>query len=160
MQPFRPLPDGGLKHCLLAAGDPNISRSPIPPRPLLSQPFRPLPDWEFKDYLGWMEQGDGKLAYGIYIQVRAWASNCFCGLVGPGTAYADWLLLSRPHAPRPCTTPMHHAHAPRPASAHQLPTPASPWPSPTSQMLLAPLLLQNGRVKGEAKKALRNVIER
>lgn len=32
------------------------------------EPFRPLPDWEFKDYLGWMEQGDGKLAYGVYIQ--------------------------------------------------------------------------------------------
>ncbi|KAL4421460.1 hypothetical protein ABPG75_010751 [Micractinium tetrahymenae] len=32
------------------------------------EPFRPLPDWEFKDYLGWMEQGDGKLSYGVYIQ--------------------------------------------------------------------------------------------
>lgn len=32
------------------------------------QPFRPLPAWEFKDYLGWMEQGDGRLAYGIYVQ--------------------------------------------------------------------------------------------
>jgi sulfite reductase (ferredoxin) len=32
------------------------------------EPFRPLPSWEFKDYLGWMEQGDGKLAYGIYVQ--------------------------------------------------------------------------------------------
>lgn len=32
------------------------------------QPFRPLPKWEFKDYLGWMEQGDGNLAYGLYIQ--------------------------------------------------------------------------------------------
>jgi len=30
--------------------------------------FRPLPAWEFKDYLGWMDQGDGKLAYGIYVQ--------------------------------------------------------------------------------------------
>ena len=29
---------------------------------------RPLPKWEFKDFLGWMEQGDGKLAYGIYVQ--------------------------------------------------------------------------------------------
>lgn len=27
-----------------------------------------MPDWEFKDYLGWMEQGDGKLAYGVYVQ--------------------------------------------------------------------------------------------
>jgi sulfite reductase (ferredoxin) len=32
------------------------------------QEFRPLPQWVFKDYLGWMEQGDGKLAYGIYVQ--------------------------------------------------------------------------------------------
>ena len=29
---------------------------------------RPLPKWEFKDFLGWMDQGDGKLAYGIYVQ--------------------------------------------------------------------------------------------
>ena len=29
---------------------------------------RPLPKWEFKDFLGWNEQGDGKLAYGIFIQ--------------------------------------------------------------------------------------------
>jgi len=30
--------------------------------------FRPLPAWKFMDYLGWMDQGDGKLAYGIYVQ--------------------------------------------------------------------------------------------
>jgi sulfite reductase (ferredoxin) len=42
------------------------------------QPFRPLPPWEFKDYLGWMEQGDGKLAYGIYVQVRACLCGCVC----------------------------------------------------------------------------------
>ena len=30
--------------------------------------FRPLPKWEFKDFLGWEEQGDGQLAYGIFIQ--------------------------------------------------------------------------------------------
>ena len=30
--------------------------------------FRPLPPWEFKDYLGWMEQGDGKLAYGVFVE--------------------------------------------------------------------------------------------
>ena len=29
---------------------------------------RPLPAWEYRDYLGWMEQGDGKLAYGIFVQ--------------------------------------------------------------------------------------------
>lgn len=29
---------------------------------------RPLPPWEFKDYLGWMEQGDGRLAYGVFVQ--------------------------------------------------------------------------------------------
>lgn len=29
---------------------------------------RPLPEWEFQDYLGWMEQGDGKLAFGVYVQ--------------------------------------------------------------------------------------------
>jgi sulfite reductase (ferredoxin) len=32
------------------------------------EPFRPLPVWKFLDYLGWMDQGDGKLAYGIYVQ--------------------------------------------------------------------------------------------
>ncbi|KDD76815.1 nitrite and sulphite reductase [Helicosporidium sp. ATCC 50920] len=31
-------------------------------------PSAPLPPWEFKDYLGWMEQGDGSLAYGIFVQ--------------------------------------------------------------------------------------------
>ena len=30
--------------------------------------YRPLPAWEFRDYLGWMEQGDGKLAYGVFVQ--------------------------------------------------------------------------------------------
>lgn len=29
---------------------------------------RPLPKWEFRDYLGWQEQGDGKLAYGVFVQ--------------------------------------------------------------------------------------------
>ena len=32
------------------------------------EPFHPLPKWEFKDYLGWTEQGDGRLAYGVYVQ--------------------------------------------------------------------------------------------
>jgi sulfite reductase (ferredoxin) len=32
--------------------------------------FKPLPAWEYKDYLGWHEQGDGKLWYGVYVQVR------------------------------------------------------------------------------------------
>lgn len=27
-----------------------------------------MPKWEFKDYLGWGEQGDGKLFYGLYVQ--------------------------------------------------------------------------------------------
>ena len=46
---------------------------------------RPLPPWEFKDYLGWMEQGDGRLAYGVFVangrlsgdlkQARAGGSN-------------------------------------------------------------------------------------
>jgi sulfite reductase beta subunit-like hemoprotein len=33
--------------------------------------FRPLPAWQFEDYLGWHEQGDGKLFYGVYVQVNA-----------------------------------------------------------------------------------------
>jgi sulfite reductase beta subunit-like hemoprotein len=32
--------------------------------------FQPLPAWQFEDYLGWNEQGDGKLFYGVYVQVR------------------------------------------------------------------------------------------
>eukprot|EP00882_Tetradesmus_deserticola_P000943 GHRQ01001023.1.p1 GENE.GHRQ01001023.1~~GHRQ01001023.1.p1 ORF type:complete len:405 (+),score=207.17 GHRQ01001023.1:218-1432(+) len=32
--------------------------------------FQPLPAWQFEDYLGWHEQGDGKLFYGVYVQVR------------------------------------------------------------------------------------------
>ncbi|MGH2413185.1 MAG: NADPH-dependent assimilatory sulfite reductase hemoprotein subunit, partial [Microcystaceae cyanobacterium] len=31
-------------------------------------PFKPLPDWEYQDYLGWHEQGDGKLFLGISIE--------------------------------------------------------------------------------------------
>lgn len=27
-----------------------------------------MPKWEYKDYLGWDEQGDGKLFYGLYVQ--------------------------------------------------------------------------------------------
>ncbi|MEW5317600.1 MAG: hypothetical protein WDW38_008885 [Sanguina aurantia] len=30
--------------------------------------FKPMPKWEYKDYLGWGEQGDGKLFYGIYVE--------------------------------------------------------------------------------------------
>ena len=32
------------------------------------EPFKPLPEWTFYDYLGWHEQGDGKLFVGIHIQ--------------------------------------------------------------------------------------------
>ncbi|MBD2082247.1 sulfite reductase, ferredoxin dependent [Leptolyngbya sp. FACHB-17] len=31
------------------------------------QPFRSLPEFEFKNYLGWNEQGDGRLFYGISV---------------------------------------------------------------------------------------------
>jgi len=31
------------------------------------QPYRPLPAWTFRDYLGWHDQGDGKLFVGIPI---------------------------------------------------------------------------------------------
>jgi sulfite reductase (ferredoxin) len=30
--------------------------------------FKPLPDWKYEDYLGWHEQGDGKLFLGISIE--------------------------------------------------------------------------------------------
>ena len=29
---------------------------------------RALPAWEHKDYLGWIKQGDGLEAYGVYVQ--------------------------------------------------------------------------------------------
>ncbi len=32
------------------------------------EPFRPLPEFKFKDFLGWNEQGDGKLFLGISIE--------------------------------------------------------------------------------------------
>jgi sulfite reductase (ferredoxin) len=32
------------------------------------QPFQPLPDWQYLDFLGWHEQGDGKLFLGINVQ--------------------------------------------------------------------------------------------
>jgi sulfite reductase (ferredoxin) len=30
--------------------------------------FKPLPDWKYKDFLGWHEQGDGKLFFGLSIE--------------------------------------------------------------------------------------------
>ena len=46
---------------------------PLVPCSFLSSPAllclcRPLPAWEYKDYLGWSEQGDGRLAYGVFVQ--------------------------------------------------------------------------------------------
>ncbi|MCX7596274.1 MAG: sulfite reductase, ferredoxin dependent, partial [Fischerella sp.] len=32
------------------------------------EPFQPLPKWKYQDFLGWNEQGDGKLFFGISIQ--------------------------------------------------------------------------------------------
>ncbi|MGK7957821.1 MAG: sulfite reductase, ferredoxin dependent [Crocosphaera sp.] len=32
------------------------------------EPFKPLQDWKYEDYLGWYEQGDGKLFLGISIE--------------------------------------------------------------------------------------------
>ncbi|MDJ0579926.1 sulfite reductase, ferredoxin dependent [Crocosphaera sp.] len=32
------------------------------------EPFKPLPDWKYEDFLGWYEQGDGKLFLGISIE--------------------------------------------------------------------------------------------
>ncbi|XBJ26491.1 hypothetical protein VPH35_003895 [Triticum aestivum] len=29
--------------------------------------FHPLPEWQFNSYLGWQEQGDGKLFYGVHV---------------------------------------------------------------------------------------------
>jgi sulfite reductase (ferredoxin) len=34
----------------------------------LFEPFKPLPEFKYLDFLGWNEQGDGKLFYGISIQ--------------------------------------------------------------------------------------------
>ncbi|MFQ4145964.1 sulfite reductase, ferredoxin dependent [Chlorogloeopsis sp. ULAP02] len=31
------------------------------------EPFKPLPEWKYRDFLGWNEQGDGKLFLGISI---------------------------------------------------------------------------------------------
>ena len=31
------------------------------------QPYKPLPEWRYQDYLGWREQGDGKLFLGISV---------------------------------------------------------------------------------------------
>jgi len=32
------------------------------------QPWRPLPEWRYEDWMGWYEQGDGKLFYGMNIE--------------------------------------------------------------------------------------------
>jgi sulfite reductase (ferredoxin) len=31
-------------------------------------PYQPLPDWEYQDFLGWNEQGDGKLFFGLSVE--------------------------------------------------------------------------------------------
>jgi hypothetical protein len=46
------------------------------------EPFVPLPEWKFEDYMGWGEQGDGKLFYGVFIQVGA--AGVVGGLGGGG----------------------------------------------------------------------------
>jgi sulfite reductase (ferredoxin) len=32
------------------------------------QAFKPLPEWKYQDYLGWQEQGDGKLFFGLSVE--------------------------------------------------------------------------------------------
>jgi sulfite reductase (ferredoxin) len=32
------------------------------------QPWRPIKDWKYNDWMGWWEQGDGKLFYGLHIE--------------------------------------------------------------------------------------------
>jgi sulfite reductase (ferredoxin) len=31
-------------------------------------PYQPLPDWKYQDFLGWNEQGDGKLFFGLHVE--------------------------------------------------------------------------------------------
>jgi len=31
------------------------------------QPWRPIADWKYNDWMGWWEQGDGKLFYGLHV---------------------------------------------------------------------------------------------
>ena len=94
-----------------------------------------------------MEQGDGKLAYGVYVQVG-------------GLKKGVWRRRGKHRR---------EAGPPQPATRASL-CPASPL-SPALPCSIPPASLantapaaalppQNGRVKGEAKKALRNVIER
>lgn len=46
------------------------------------QPYQPLPEWRYEDYLGWHEQGDGKLFLGLWVQNGRIAD------------YGDWQLRS------------------------------------------------------------------
>ena len=32
------------------------------------EPFKPLPEWQYQDYLGWHEQGDGRLFFGLSVE--------------------------------------------------------------------------------------------
>lgn len=32
------------------------------------EPFKPLPEWKFQDFLGWNEQGDGRLFFGLSVE--------------------------------------------------------------------------------------------
>jgi sulfite reductase (ferredoxin) len=45
-------------------------------------PYQPLPEWRYEDYLGWHEQGDGKLFLGLWVQNGRIAD------------YGDWKLRS------------------------------------------------------------------
>lgn len=31
------------------------------------QPWKPIPEWKYNDWMGWWEQGDGKLFYGLHV---------------------------------------------------------------------------------------------
>jgi sulfite reductase (ferredoxin) len=98
------------------------------------QEFKPLPKWEFKDYLGWGEQGDGKLFYGIYVQV------------GRGQAAGEGREGGRSVGIRAAGEEVKRAFfLLEPTDSHR---PLSRSPS------------QNGRVKGDGKKALRALIEK
>ena len=42
------------------------------------QAFKPMPAWHYNDYMGWGEQGDGKLFYGVFVQ----NGRCVCAPAG------------------------------------------------------------------------------
>jgi sulfite reductase (ferredoxin) len=96
-------------------------------------PFRPLPAWQHRDYLGWHEQGDGRLFVGLSIEngrikddERARTFSALCAIVAEYdidlvlTPQQNVLLVDIPRAVRPAIEALLASHGVRPIEAISL----------------------------------------